>query len=153
MKNLTAIKDILDDFLAQNFTSYVQVLPHGFKLKSGEILPQITGEIHSSSPARTLYENSRPVCRSLDGLYSLKENRPCATCPNRKACTPQFLLDLSHAKGVLRFLFAFTSARNYMTFLSLFVKDQREISGSLITLSVVNRGHWGEIRFSAHPKT
>ena len=148
MTEMTPIKDILHDLLIQNFATYVQVLPQGLRLKSGKLLPQITGEVLSTGPARTLYQSRKPLCRSLDGLHSLKTKKSCPSCLQRKQCTAQIRLDLlDKNKGVLRFLLAFTSARNYLLFSSSLSRNQCPIEGTTITISVTNRGRWGELCF------
>ena len=148
MTNIKPIKDILGDILADTFATYVQVLPHGLRLPAGSVIPQITGELFRSSPARTLYKNGKPSCRSLDGVRSLKTKKACSSCRNRNKCTPQFRLDLMHSAGLLRFLLAYTSARNYMSFLSSLHRQQCPVEGSTITIDVIDRGHWGELRFA-----
>ena len=131
MTNIKPIKDILGDILADTFATYVQVLPHGLRL-----------------PAGSVYKNGKPSCRSLDGVRSLKTKKACSSCRNRNKCTPQFRLDLMHSAGLLRFLLAYTSARNYMFFLSSLHRQQCPVEGSTITIDVIDRGHWGELRFA-----
>ena len=141
------IKDVLHDFLADNFSSYVTILPHGLRLESGKLIQRISGQIMHSGPARTLYENRKPSCRSLNGVQSLQSKTSCAACYRRGECTPQIRLDLLHASGIHRFLLAYTSARKYMLFLSSLAKQQCPVEGAEITISVINRGKWGELCF------
>ena len=96
----------LREILCKSFSRYLTVLPSGFQLPHGKIASSLEAKIMNVSPARTLYQNRKPVCRSLDGLRSLKETKECASCPLRKTCTPQIYLELLHDEIPLSLLTA-----------------------------------------------
>ena len=141
------LKDVLHDFLADNFSSYMTVLPHGLRLESGKLITTVSGQIMHWGPARTLYEKRKPICRSLNGVQSLQSHEICAACRRRGECTPQIRLDLLHTSGVHRFLLSYTSARKFMLFISSLSKQQCHVEGAKISISVINRGKWGELCF------
>lgn len=135
--------------ILKNFAAYLKVLPDGLRLPDGKLQQRLSGQILWSGPARTLYQDRQPVCRSLDGLQALKTNDSCCSCQRRNRCTSQIRLDLLHSSGVLRLLLAYTSARNFLLFLSAFQTNGCPIEGAFVTITVLNRGRWGELRFSA----
>jgi hypothetical protein len=56
-----------------------------------------------------------------------------------------------HFSGVLRFLLSHTSLRNFMLFLSTLQQQKTPLNGAMITIKVLNRGRWGELKFSLKP--
>jgi len=79
------------ELVSRAFARYLRVLPSGFQLSSDDIVPSISANIIASRPARTLYKNRKPVCRSLDGVHALSTDKNCAACLSRKTCTPHDL--------------------------------------------------------------
>jgi hypothetical protein len=102
-------------------------------------------------PARTLYENHQPRCRSLDGIQSITEGRACAACLLRKTCTPQIYIELLHDRVPYRLLLAYSSARNFMLLVSRLRQSGQPVENAEVLLSVRNRGRWGELRFISPP--
>ena len=140
----------LRDLLARSFARYLKVIPAGFQPPHAErTLPAISATILSFRPARTLYQNRKPVCRSLDGVQALIESRTCGTCLMRKMCTPQICLEILYEGIPLRLMLAFTSARNFMVFVSKQKKAGTPLEGSPVKLNVLDRGRWGEICFAS----
>jgi hypothetical protein len=120
-------------------------MPHG------PIVPTLRARLLACRPARTLYENHQPRCRSLDGIQSITEARTCAACLLRKTCTPQIYLELLCNHVPYRLLLAYTSARNFMTFASRLRQQGQPVENADILLSVRDRGRWGELRFLTPP--
>ena len=135
------------DLFKSSFARYVRVLPGGLEMYPGKILSSISATIVTFQPARTLYQNRQPVCRSLDGIQSIKEGRACASCLMRKTCTPQIYLQLLWNHVPLRLMLAYTSARNFMTFVSTLREKGCPIENSTALINVRDRGRWGEVRF------
>ena len=71
--------------LQQARRRYLTVRPHGFELNPGQALrPTLAVRILSFGSARTLYQERKPLCRSLDGIRPLSAGqRTCATCTLR----------------------------------------------------------------------
>ena len=142
-----AAKPTLNDLFADAFARYLTVRPTGIQLPHGSLCPSLAAAILACRPARTLYQNKQPVCRSLDGIQSLQEARACASCLLRKSCTPQIYLELL-ADGVpYRLLLAYSSARNFMLFASELRARQQPLENAQVIISVRDRGRWGELRF------
>jgi len=129
---------------------YLSVGPRGFLLKQrGVPRPTIDVRILSFGGARTLYKDRRPECRSLDGVHSASETgRRCAPCKKRNDCTPQVRLDLLVDAQAFRLLLAHTSARNFLAYEGDLRVKEISLDQLLHRMEVVNRGSWGEIRFS-----
>jgi hypothetical protein len=139
------------DLFADAFARYLSVRPGGLQMPHGPIVPTLRARLLACRPARTLYENHQPRCRSLDGIQSLTEARTCAACLLRKTCTPQIYLELLHDHVPYRLLLAYTSARNFMTFASRLRQQGQPVENTDILLSVRDRGRWGELRFLIPP--
>ncbi len=155
---MPAAQPTLNDLFADAFARYLLVRPAGIQFPHGRLCPSLSAAILACRPARTLYQNKQPVCRSLDGIQSLQEalsavpgtaqaGRACASCLLRKSCTPQIYLELL-ADGVpYRLLLAYTSARNFMLFASQLRAKQQPVENAQVIISVRDRGRWGELRF------
>ena len=139
----------LREILHAAFKRYLSVRPHGFELQPGEPLrPTLEARIVSSGAARTLYQERKPRCRSLNAITPLDDpNRTCATCRLRAQCTPQLRLDLFVDAQPFRLLLAWTSAKNFLLYDTALRQRNIAIEDRLHRLTVVNRGSWGEVRF------
>ena len=129
---------------------YLSVGPRGFLLqRRGAPQPVLEVRILSFGGAQTLYKDRRPECRSLDGVHSASHTgRRCAPCEKKNDCTPQVRLDLFVDAGAFRLLLAHTSARNFLAYEGDLRVKNVPLDQPLHRLEVVNRGSWGEIRFS-----
>ena len=139
----------LREILHAAFKRYLTVRPRGFELQRGEPLrPTLEVRILNSGAARTLYQQRKPHCRSLDGIAPLDHpNRTCATCRVRAQCTPQLRLDLFVDAQPLRLLLAYTSAKNFLLYEARLRQRGVSIEDRLHRITVINRGSWGEVRF------
>jgi len=141
----------LTDLFSDAFARYLAVRPSGLQLPHGTIVPTLRARLLACRPARTLYEDHQPRCRSLDGIQSITEARTCAACLLRKTCTPQIYLELLYDHVPYRLLLSFTSARNFMLFASRLRQQGQPVENAEILLSVRDRGRWGELRFITPP--
>lgn len=148
---MNATQPALADLFADAFARYLAVRPSGLQMPHGPIVQSLRARLLACRPARTLYENHQPRCRSLDGIQSITETRSCAACLLRKTCTPQIYLELLHDRVPYRLLLAYTSARNFMLFASRLRQQGQPVENADILLSVRDRGRWGELRFLAAP--
>jgi hypothetical protein len=159
---MNATQPALTDLFADAFARYLAVRPSGLQMPHGSIVQTLRARLLACQPARTLYENHQPRCRSLDGIQSITEalsavpgtaqaGRTCAACLLRKTCTPQIYLELLHDHVPYRLLLAYTSARNFMTFASRLRQQGQPVENADILLSVRDRGRWGELRFLSPP--
>ena len=96
-------------------------------------------------------ENRRPICRSLDGIHSIKDHASCTSCADRKDCTAQIYLELLVDGVPYRLLLAYSSARNFMQFASRLRQRGQEVENAEVIISVRDRGRWGELRFICQP--
>ena len=139
----------LREILQQAQRRYLTVRPRGFELNPGERLrPVLEARILSFGSARTLYQDRKPHCRSLDGIRPIAAGqRTCAECRLRTRCTPQVRLDLLVDTQPLRLLLAHTSAKNFLLYETQLHQRGVTLYDGLHRLSVINRGSWGELRF------
>ena len=139
----------LREILHAAFKRYLSVRPHGFELQPSEPpRPTLEARIVSRGAARTLYQQRKPRCRSLDGIAALDDpNRTCASCRLRAQCTPQLRLDLFVDAQPFRLLLAWTSAKNFLLYETQLRQRSIAIEDRLHRITVVNRGSWGEVRF------
>ena len=137
--------------LQQARRRYLTVRPHGFELHPGERLrPSLEVRILSFGSARTLYQDRKPLCRSLDGIRptATHQGQPrCAECALRTRCTPQVRLDLFVDAQPWRLLLAHTSAQNFLLYEAQLRHSARALDQGLHHIRVIHRGSWGELRF------
>jgi hypothetical protein len=137
--------------LQQARRRYLTVRPHGFELNPAERLrPVLEARILSFGSARTLYQDRKPLCRSLDGIRptASKGQRRCAECALRTRCTSQVRLDLLVDTQPYRLLLAYTSAKNFLLYEAQLRERGPELYDVLHHMTVINRGSWGELRFA-----
>ncbi len=144
-------RSTLDDLFASSFARYLSVHPTGLRFPHGRLCSSVEATVHRCRPARTLYRKKQPVCRSLDGIISIKEENDCASCVDRKDCTAQIYLELTIDAVPYRLLLAYTSARNFMQFASRIGKQGLDLKNTRILIAVRDRGRWGELCFIAKP--
>ncbi len=140
----------LREILHRALVRYLTVTPTGLLLDKDERpRPTVEARILGFGGARTFYRKRKPVCRSLDGVVAVTDpDKACAECEDRQRCTPQVRLDLIIERRALRCLLAFTSARNFLEYEARLRRGGVIIEQVLHQISVVNRGAWGELRFS-----
>jgi hypothetical protein len=141
----------IKDLFASSLARYLNVRPSGLQFPHGPIRSSTLASILACRPARTLYQTGKPLCRSLDGIQSIREGRACASCLLRKTCTPQIYLELLIDAVPYRLLLAYTSARNFMQFASRLREQGQPVEKAEVIISVRDRGRWGELRFVAKP--
>jgi hypothetical protein len=140
----------LREILFQAQRRYLTVRPRGFELNPGTPLrPVLEARILAYGSARTLYQERKPLCRSLDGIRPLSAGqRTCATCTLRTRCTPQVRLDLLVDTQPFRLLLAHTSAKNFLLYEAQLRQRDLALYELLHRITVINRGSWGELRFT-----
>lgn len=141
----------LREILHRALVRYLTVRPNGFELEPGEPLRKdIEARILGHGGARTLYSDRKPTCRSLDGVRPVigDTNIRCADCDLRSRCTPQVRLDLIVAGRPHRLLLAYSSARAFLVYDAKLRKRRVLVENVVAKISVVNRGSWGELRFT-----
>ena len=148
---MNTARSTLNDLFASSFARYLSVHPTGLRFPHGRLCTSVEATVHKCRPARTLYRKKKPVCRSLDGITSIKDENDCASCPDRKDCTAQIYLELTIEDVPYRLLLAYTSARNFMQFASRIGRQGLDLVNTRILISVRDRGRWGELCFIAKP--
>ena len=141
----------IGELLAGAIARYVTVRPDGLEVWPGEVVDSAAARLLSFHAARTLYEQRRPTCRSLDGVRAQTAQRTCAECLFRKRCTPQICVELWLDGVPARLLLAFPSLRNFLGFVEGRRRKGEPVEGANILIAVRNRGHWGEACFLADP--
>ena len=138
-------------FLQQARRRYLTVRPHGFALHpDAPLRPTLAVRILSFGAARTLYQHRKPLCRSLNGIEPTapRGRRRCADCALRPRCTAQVRLDLLVDTQPYRLLLAHTSAKNFLLYETQLRERAIELYEGLHRMTVINRGSWGELRFT-----
>ena len=140
----------LRELLHRALVRHLTVRPRGFELNPGERLrPVLEARILSFGSARTLYQDRKPHCRSLDGIRpTAEDHRTCAECRLRTRCTPQVRLDLLADTQPFRLLLAHTSAKNFLLYEAELHQRGVALYEVLHHITVINRGSWGELRFT-----
>ena len=139
----------LREILHAALKRYLTLRPLGFELNPGEKLcPTLEVRILSTGAARTLYQQRKPQCRSLDGIAPLDApDRTCVQCRVRPQCTPQVRLDLFVDAQPFRLLLAHTSAKNFLVYEAELRHRGVPLEDVIHRIDVINRGSWGELRF------
>lgn len=138
---------LIHKFDTDGIVEYPRVLPKGIDIKGQGAVPEITGRMLSFGSAKTRYENLQTLCRAED-IDTLKG---CCACQKRKDCIPQMRLDIAHWSGILRFYLSGVALLNFMLFLSAMHHKGINPLSRTITITVFNRGRWGELRFTPAP--
>ena len=141
--------EILRDILARMMARYMTIRPLGIDLGNRrKLIPALNCRVLNYGAARTLYQQKRPICRSLDAVKSLADSKKqCRQCLDRKHCTGQVRLDLLFENDPYRLLLAYTSAKNFLLYTGKLAEQKLEIQTIDTKIIVVNRGSWGELRF------
>lgn len=142
----------LRELLHRALVRYLTVRPRGFEIHpSAPPRPSVEARILGHGGARTLYEDRRPKCRSLDGVRPVTgdSTRTCAECPKRSGCVPQVRLDLVVDRRPFRMLLAYSSARAFLVYEAELRQAGRRIEDVVTKITVINRGSWGELSFGA----
>jgi hypothetical protein len=140
--------ELFREILGRVLARYLTVKPEGI-LIDDRPLDQVIARVLSFGAARTLYRGRRPACRSLDGRKAPQKETLCASCPDRKHCTPQVRVDLTLDHRPYRLLLAFSSARNFLVYASEVKKTGASVEDVNTRIRVLNRGSWGELRFTS----
>ena len=130
------------------------VHPRGFALNPQHALvPRIEARILSHGAARTRYVRRQVRCRSLDTLTALAApQRRCTQCPQRHQCTAQLRLDLIVERHPWRLLLEHTSAKRFRDYHAHLNQRAIALEDIVHHIAVINRGSWGELRFSNSPE-
>jgi hypothetical protein len=141
--------EILRDIIHRMMARYMTVRPLGIDLGNRrKLIPALNCRILDYGAARTLYQQRRPVCRSLDALKAIADDdKFCQHCLDRDHCTGQVRLDLLFENRPYRLLLAYTSAKNFLLYTGKLAEEKIEIRTIDTKIVVVNRGSWGELRF------
>jgi hypothetical protein len=139
----------LRDLLHRALARYLTVSPRGFVLDGrAEPVPRLVVRVLGYGGARTLYQQRKPVCRSLDGVAAVTDaTKRCESCPQLDSCTPQVRVDLVVEGRPHRLLLAFTSAKNFLAYVGQLEGRRVAVKAVRHELLVVPRRGWGEVQF------
>jgi len=139
----------LRDLLHRALARYLTVTPRGFVLDGATApVPRLPVRILGYGGARTLYQQRKPACRSLDGVAAVTDStKRCDRCPQLDSCTPQVRVDLVIEGRPHRLLLAFTSAKNFLAYVGRLEVQRVALDTIGHELLVVPRRGWGEVQF------
>lgn len=149
---MSADVEILRNILHRSLARYLTVRPGGLQLQPGSRPRQaVEARILGYGGARSLYQDRKPVCRSLDGLSPVMgdTDRRCLECKERERCTSQVRIDLIVEAQPYRLLLAYSSARAFLAYDTELRRRKLTIEHVITKISVIDRKTWGELRFSA----
>jgi hypothetical protein len=145
---MRSIGEIYGQILARTTARYLGVRPHGIVVPGEGSHPEISAQILDHGAARTLYQDRKPRCRSLDAIRAVDDSkRLCALCAERARCTPQIRLNLVFRAKPYRILLAYTSAKNFLFYATEIRLRELELPNIVTSIRCLNRGTWGELRF------
>lgn len=124
---------------------FIRIVPEGFLIDSQvqEILEVV---IQDESITRKLWRSQEVVCRSESGTRA-RNGKLCKTCKDLRRCTPQLVLWFEYEDQAMRLPLGYTSARNYLAYRKDLEAKGVPIFTAVTRLSVIRRGHWGEVVF------
>ena len=139
----------LRQIMTQTYARYATITPLGIVLPAGPTpYNPLPVTIIAHRPARTLYVNRHPLCRSLNGINSVNGRKRCICCEDKQSCTPQISLEILYRSVPFRIMLAYTSAKNFISFRKTFQAPQRYVDEAFVEISVIDRGRWGEACFA-----
>lgn len=156
--------NLLDEEFGTDARQRVRVRPGGLLVRE-TLFPTIRAVIASWSFVRRFFRDDRLICRSDDGEFAAR-GRACLGCPDRSACVPRIrlLLDACTVPGPARTApsadllppalvleIAYTSARNFAGYARSLALARGGLSDVPTLVAVLDRGHWGEVRFVPNP--
>lgn len=146
--------EIYRSILHRTTAQYLTVRPAGIEVEPDRpLLRRLVVRLIGHGAARTLYRSGRPACRSLDGIASITSvGQRCACCISRDECTPQVRVELVLEGRSYRLLLAYTSGRNFLTYITHLLRQRRDFRDRDTVIHVVSRGTWGELRFQSAPR-
>jgi hypothetical protein len=127
----------------------VKLTPEGFSI-DGQVHSQLAGRIHKTRLLRKLFDDSGALlCHSKDGMRAVNGTL-CAACLHPR-CRPG--LRIHFGEGARQYLLDLnaTSAQNLVALEEHLSLQNLKLEGRRLLLSVLNRGHWGEVRFESLP--
>jgi len=124
---------------------FIRIVPEGFLIDSQvhEILEVV---IRDESITRKLWHSQEVICRSDCGVRA-RNGKLCKTCKDLGRCTPQLVLWFEYEDQAMRLPLGYTSARNYLKYRKELEAQGVPVFTAVSRLSVVRRGHWGEVVF------
>ena len=138
----------LGRMLHRSFARYLSVTARGLRFPDGALRITVPARIQHAHPTRTFYRDKKPVCRSLDGFTPLRPELAahCAECSFRERCTAQLNLQLTVEGVPFNVLLSYTSLKNFLCFRANLSRPLEQMD---LTLTVLDRGRWGELTFLA----
>jgi hypothetical protein len=123
----------------------IRVTQKGFRLED-DILPELSGRIIKSTMLRKLFQDGDLVCQSKDGVTA-EDGTVCATCLH-PLCRPQMRIQLLNGSCAYVIDLAVTSAQNLLDFEDEAKAEDKRLRDLEVVLTILDRGHWGEVRFA-----
>jgi hypothetical protein len=121
--------------------SYVKVTPRGFDLDD-EILEELRGRVVKAAIIRKRFEDGALVCDSKDGVKG-RDGLVCDQCRHPR-CRPMMRIHFLCAGIHLVIDLAPSSANNLV---ALEQRGDVDLETTELQISVLDRGHWGEVVF------
>ena len=132
-------------------TLLVKVTPKGFVLGGidEEPVAELIGRIVKIRVIRKRFEDGVLLCDAPDGAHA-RNGTHCGLCQHPR-CRPLLRSHLADRGVVYVIDLAFTSAGNFFA-----IEDEAAAAGDplenwRLRLRVVDRGYWGEVRFTREP--
>ena len=134
---------LLEAFLARVFVP-VRVTRKGF-LYHGELGSELQGRIAKRQLVRKLFEESRLVCDSKDGIRA-RDGTLCEECRHPR-CRPQLRIQLAQGSTTFVMDLATTSAQNLLSIEGKAKAAGDHLQDWELRLAVLDQDTWGEVTF------
>ena len=122
----------------------VRTRPGGFEI-NGELQDELRGRIAKTVSVRKRFEDGVLACRSPNGERS-EDGVLCAECLHPD-CRPILRIQLRGPGDTWVLDLPHSSARNLINLEDELSRTDHELVTTDLTLTVEDRGHWGEVRF------
>lgn len=151
--------DRLDVEFALQAAPNVRVTSEGFVVGNGPPERTLPGVVLDWTQVRKYFRDQKLVCWSSDAVRGVGGKR-CETCSDRSRCSLRIRIALERAAGpepaasgltaserLLTLEFSYTSCRNFLSYARRIRDTDGDLSRVPTRMSVVPRGHWGEVKF------
>ena len=139
----------------------VRVTAEGFVLGAAPPEPVLSGVIFGWTQVRKYFRDRELVCWSADAIRGVGGKR-CESCTDRARCSLRIRIAFERAAGLeaagsgeagsgsdrlLTLEFGYSSCRNFVAYARRIRETDGELCRVPTRMSIVPRGHWGEVRF------
>jgi len=133
------------ELFRENNPHIVKVTPQGFQIGSITV-ETLEARINTWKVIKKYFDDKGALlCYSEDGISSSRGGL-CKEC-QQYFCNPRLKLSLNLKGRKALMELNYTSAGNFISFIEEENIDEKTMANHSVTMSVTNRGKWGEVHF------